>query len=241
MTPEEKYRLIRAIPHIMLLADGDATVPKSFNVFRTKLVNVGRLQKLFKQYPYVPVIGDMAITLTVILARAPHYEDEKEHYWGYANTTDSSLKFRYSLAQKWKGFREAHIDWVSSFTSAASILKQTEFSKEPDHAEFCKDVKEVVIAGFILVRDMTCAITENSVWKFTHPVDNEKLAAANIDPDTCGEYERVVRHNYSKPELAVLVDTITMIKSISAQLLENEAMLSPVIRLALHSEMQVSC
>jgi cytoplasmic FMR1 interacting protein len=255
VTPEEKYRLIRAIPHLMLLADGVAEVPKSFNVFKNKLVNVSRLQKIFKQYPYVPVIGDMSITLTVILSRAPHYEDEKEHYWGYANVSDKSLAERYSLSAKvrppprstqthpsarppahpptrpptpptlpsspptqWRGFREAHLDWMANFTSATSILKRSEFSKDPLHALFCKDVKEIVLGGFMLVRDMSCAVTENSVWKFTHPVNDDSLGAKNIDVNTCGEYERVVRYNYTKAELSVLVDTLSMIKSIAGQL-----------------------
>jgi hypothetical protein len=109
LLPDEKYKLIRAMPHIMLLLDWEGDDNSSFNIFKQKKVTVlvitstshvlkmlvesqqlpnprcfpseqgiklQTLQKLFKQFPVVPEYGDMAITLTYILQRAPHYNKE---------------------------------------------------------------------------------------------------------------------------------------------------------------------
>ena len=275
VTPSEKYRLIRAIPHLMLLADGslndgdnnDSNPLPPFNVFKPpksllNKLNVPRLQKILKAYPHVPVfgaLGDMTITLNVILKRAPNYATEKETQWGYAASTtgttgkddalEKKLEKKYSLEgskqgpNKWKDFRERHINWVATFTETATNLLQTPFTKDPEHALFCGLVKTVVLSGVLLMRDLSCALTELTVWKFAHPATPERLFELGVTKDTdgeytCSEYERVGRYNYTRPELSVVVDCVSMIKSIAGQLLDASDRLAPTLRLAIHEEIQ---
>eukprot|EP00520_Triparma_pacifica_P016970 CAMPEP_0118647642 /NCGR_PEP_ID=MMETSP0785-20121206/8721_1 /TAXON_ID=91992 /ORGANISM="Bolidomonas pacifica, Strain CCMP 1866" /LENGTH=1553 /DNA_ID=CAMNT_0006539761 /DNA_START=145 /DNA_END=4803 /DNA_ORIENTATION=+ len=247
LVPDEKYRLIRAVPHLMLLADGEADIPKSFNIFKNKLVNVSRLQKLFKRYPYIPEIGDMSIKMTFILARAPHYDaSTMDSYWG-GGSNDSAVAPHYLLSKQWKSFREDHLSWTSDFANAMNALKANfsfeSFDKSSHNADTFGEVANIALAGIKLVRDMTCAVTEQSCWKFAHPMTDEDLSKIGIDVATSCmkpgfEYERAVRYNYSAPELSVLVDTISMIKSMSSLLLKNEAALAPMIRLYVHNELQ---
>jgi lantibiotic modifying enzyme len=45
-----RYRLLRGLPHLLLLIDGDTT-EGSYNVFKQKKLKLDDVKKLFKQYP----------------------------------------------------------------------------------------------------------------------------------------------------------------------------------------------
>ena len=47
--------------------------------------------------------------------------------------------------------------------------------QQAKHADFCGDVYHIVLSGLKLIRDMTCAVIEQSTWKLTHPCTNENL------------------------------------------------------------------
>ncbi|GMH87256.1 hypothetical protein TL16_g10797, partial [Triparma laevis f. inornata] len=241
LLPDEKYRLVRALPHLMLLADGEAEVPKSFNVFKPpkNMLNLSRLQKIFKRYPYVPEAGDMSITMSLILARSPHYDAESmDSYWG-GGGNDYYVEHDYLLDDKtWKNFRDSHSEWVANFASGMNIVDDNQFNKDSKAADFAKDITNVTLEGLKLIRDMTCAIIEQTTWKYTHPATPEQLQKQGLDPNLCSSYELVVRYNYTPSELSVLVDTISMIKSMSSMISGAEAELAPLTRLYVHSELQ---
>ncbi|GMI36528.1 hypothetical protein TrRE_jg10260 [Triparma retinervis] len=201
-------------------------------------------QCLFKRYPYIPEIGDMSIKMTFILARAPHYDSSSmDSSWG-GGSNDTYVAPHYLLSKQWKDFREDHLAWTSDFSNAMnSFGSSSTFDKSAHSAENSAIVSNIVLAGIKLVRDMTCAVTEQSSWKFAHPMTDDDLTRIGLDvPSLCMkpgfEYERVVRFNYTAPELSILVDTISMIKSMSSLLLKNEAILAPMIRLYVHNELQ---
>ncbi|GMH96491.1 hypothetical protein TrVE_jg14429 [Triparma verrucosa] len=241
LLPDEKYRLIRALPHLMLLADGEAEVPKSFNIFKPpkNMLNVARLQKIFKRYPYVPEAGDMSITMRLILARAPHYDSESmDSYWG-GGGNDYYVEHDYLLDDKtWKNFRDSHSEWVASFASGMNIVDDNLFNKDSKAAVFARDITNVTLEGLRLIRDMTCAIIEQTTWKYTHPATPEQLQKQGLDPNLCSSYELVVRYNYTQSELSKLVDTISMINSMSSMISGAEAELAPLVRLYVHAELQ---
>ena len=124
-----------------------------------------------------------------------------------------------------------------------SVNANPNFDKTSGNAEMCSTVANIALAGIKLVRDMTCAIIEQSSWKFAHPMNDEALTKLGLDIASLSsnpgfEYERVIRYNYSGPELSILVDTISMVKSMSSLLLKNESTLAPMIRLYVHNELQ---
>jgi lantibiotic modifying enzyme len=45
-----RYRLLRGLPHLLLLLDGDKE-DGSYNVFKQKKLKLDDVKKLFKQYP----------------------------------------------------------------------------------------------------------------------------------------------------------------------------------------------
>ena len=102
-------------------------------------------------------------------------------------------------------------------------------------------------------------------WKYTHPCSLEHMAAAiaeasggsgsggSANTATASataatlaslsamdgvEYARVLRYNLSRQELSVLVDCISMIKTLSSLMARAEATLSPYIRFHVHHRIQ---
>ena len=63
-------------------------------------------------------------------------------------------------------------------------------------------------------------------------------AAGRSDLGGINEYERAVRYNHSKQELTVLVDCLSMTKSLAATLVKAEPILAPFLRLAVHASVQ---
>ena len=55
VTPEEKYGLLRALPHLLVLIDGEKEPPETkpkdanFNVFKQKKMRLEEAKKLMKQ------------------------------------------------------------------------------------------------------------------------------------------------------------------------------------------------
>ena len=60
----------------------------------------------------------------------------------------------------------------------------------------------------------------------------------SIDAAEGHEYARVLKYNFSKEELSVLIDAISLIKSLSSLMCRAEATLSPYIRFHIHHRIQ---
>lgn len=109
---EEKFRLIRFLPHLLYLADavsvsGTTNLPsvsgaaplsmdhfKPFNAFKSKKFASAQIKALFKRYPVVPLFGDMHITMIFVLERCPNFQTLKEsnssvvYEWGGIDSKD---------------------------------------------------------------------------------------------------------------------------------------------------------
>jgi cytoplasmic FMR1 interacting protein len=89
-------------------------------------------------------------------------------------------------------------------------------------------------------------VLEQVAWKYKHPATDEELAqrvtvkggVAYASAQPGYEYERVVRYNYSRDELSVLVDSLSLVKALASMLTNAEAVLAPVLRAAMHKEVQ---
>ena len=76
-------------------------------------------------------------------------------------------------------------------------------------------------------------------WKYIHPAPHPNAGKAHVKLDTAGiEYELVIRYNFNKAELSILMDIISMIKSCASLLAKEESRLAPIIRYHIHHEVQ---
>ena len=248
VTPDDKYRLLRGLPHLLLLIDGDKDIEGSFNVFKQKKVKLDGIKALFKTYPILPMYGDMPIRPEVILRRAPHYDvATMGAQWG-GDGVDKKVEASYQISSHWKKMRAVY----DSLTAQLSVVANEVGTKRAaGHLE--KDVAAVALGAraaalvnecFSALRDWSCCVQQTLAWKMSNPCSEELLAKQGVAPDSDARkapgfnYERCVRFNFSTMERSIMVDVTTMIKSLSGMLRRAEAKLAPLVRMHIHSQCQ---
>ena len=251
VTPDEKFRTIRVLPHLMLLLDGDASQPKSFNVFKSKQVKINVLQKLFREYPVVPLYGDMPITLCYILYRITHFDRATMGaQWG--ETPDVRVINHHNIATHWCFIKDSYNEITTKIAAVMNKAYRFPFRKVLDqhNVEWARYVYHIVKDCFARISEWTFLVTQMLAWKYTHPISeiqldeilrpkNETSETVSSQRDKPGiEYEKVVRYNFTKGELTALVDVISMIKSLVSIMSRAESSLAPIIRFHIHHEMQ---
>jgi hypothetical protein len=239
VTPDDKYRLLRSLPHLMLLMDGEKLDKDnaSFNVFKSKKLKLEPLKVLFKQYPVLPMYGDMPIRPEVILQRAPHYDvASMGAAWG--GLEDKATADRYQIKGHWQPMRRSYDDLLARLTVTVNEVT----ARQAQGAALEKDMGSVVVGQrvaalvvecFNALREWSCRVQEMIAWKMSYPASEEDLAKQKVTPEdrqTAGfNYERCVRYNYNMMERSMLVDVVTMIKALATALRRAETKLAPLV------------
>ena len=259
VTPDEKFRLIRVVPHLMVLIDGDPLEPKSQNVFKRH--NASVMQKLFKRYPILPLHADMSITLLKVLERAPHFNKSSiGTAWGSdASMTSTGGKIadlesypEYDLKLHWSVIREEFPIYAVHLTaflnqyerSNHDALKNNILSDSPQGLAVLKAAEtasKLALRGLDLLSKWKSHILLSMAWKYTHPACAILVGTiSNTDlGQTHGyEYEQAVKNNFIDDELSVLVDTVSLIKSLASLLCTAHHKLAPLFRVHQHHRIQ---
>eukprot|EP01041_Mallomonas_annulata_P000174 gene174-299_t len=250
--PEEKFRILRILPHILLLLDGNIEDNKSLNIFRSKKSLVP-YQKLMKQYPIVPLYGDMPMNMIYILERFPHFE-KNTMTSSWVEPIEKKIPDAYNLNIHWLHIKNSFSDIIILFTNIKLNLDENPFSKEINNSnniERCKDIYQFVKDCIHKLSEWKALILLVLSWKYTHPHTGSKnnlnsptttstpTSTKNTDvtpPSTPKaenlgvEYERVLKFNFNESELSMFVDIISMIKSLGDMLIKEVSRLEPIIR-----------
>lgn len=245
VTPEEKFRFLRILPFLMVMVDGEAqidTEPKSFNVFKTSKIKATRLHAVFKKFPIVPLYGDMSITMEIILHRSSHYDRAAMgSQWGQKEADAAVASPPYDLRTAWDSMRSSYSHFTTRFAAAINRHRKYPFRKQLDDVTVDMSAATFGLAqeGLQLLSAWTAQLKQMLSWKYTHPCSLQHLQSIQVGANTQAlEYGRVLRYNLSREELSVMVDFISMIKSLSALMHRSEALLSPYIRFHVHHRIQ---
>mmetsp|Transcript_10780 Transcript_10780/g.22130 ORF Transcript_10780/g.22130 Transcript_10780/m.22130 type:complete len:1377 (+) Transcript_10780:38-4168(+) len=255
----DKYCLHRALPYLVYFIDSEGK--KAFNAFRARKMPLLRVQKIIKNLPVVPEVADMTINLATIISMCPNYNaDKMAASWGTGKPLPVIVD-HYNLTTHWKKIREQHTVYATKFSrvanddsldqtlrglnSGTSSKKQVTLTPNEILHETGK-IYKLAKEGLHLMKSWTCYILEMSAWKFQHPADDATMKKRGWEPNTelTGNqqqavfFEKVVRYNYSKEELSVLVDCISMIKSLAFLLKEKEHKLAPILRVYMQTYIQ---
>ena len=250
LLPDDKHRPIRVLPHLLLLLDYKGE-ENEFNVFKDKRLKTGPLVKICQQFPVVPTFGDMIITTKFILQRCPNYDASMDRDW-CADLRGRAVEKHYSLSEHWIPLRGAYDAYTARFTKLLNDVRAfpsrtvaeapgggTPAAAVPVDEDVARCVFDTVLEGMQLLSHATSQVLSQAAWKYSTPQTRERCAELGADLDIDGiEYERVVRFNYSNEEQSVLIDYISMIKSLSGLLRGGEGTLAPILRTAIHQEMQ---
>ncbi len=97
---------------------------------QAKNVKLGAVQKLVKEYPVVPLYGDMPITLVYILHRIPHFIADKATLgpaWG--EVPEARVVAHYNLSTHWGAIKDSYNSYTNKFTSALNKATRAPFRK----------------------------------------------------------------------------------------------------------------
>jgi cytoplasmic FMR1 interacting protein len=111
----------------------------------------------------------------------------------------------------------------------------------PSDRERCMNI---LLRGFRMLSELTTSIRFQSAWKAGHAADIRTTIDHDtnelMDPTTPGiEYALASVGNHTRSEMKVLVDVVSMIKSLASLLRRAEGMLAPVIRSHIHRTTQL--
>ncbi|CAM9320569.1 unnamed protein product, partial [Laminaria digitata] len=238
MTPDEKYRNIRVVPHLLWLLDGDkeAAGPNGvFNVFKQRKLKLQPLQRICQRYPVVPQCGDVAIKLSYVLERCPNFDPDSSSSW----FADAAAAQDYSVLAKWGRMTGDFDEYTTRLSNSLNEIGKGPFVKTPGNVRIAAKVSRLVQVGLRLLQRWSCVVLECMAWKHTHPCSQEAFLRAGGDSKGKGmDYERVVRYNWSANELSAIVEVITMTKSLGSLLSRAEGRLAPLLRLHVHASTQ---
>eukprot|EP00462_Mataza_sp_D1_P024883 CAMPEP_0175130372 /NCGR_PEP_ID=MMETSP0087-20121206/5972_1 /TAXON_ID=136419 /ORGANISM="Unknown Unknown, Strain D1" /LENGTH=1456 /DNA_ID=CAMNT_0016412587 /DNA_START=59 /DNA_END=4425 /DNA_ORIENTATION=+ len=240
LLPSEAHMYRRVIPYLMYLIDRKDTQrgKSSNNIFKNPKIKMQRFQKLVKQYPIVPLYGDMKQDALLVLGICPNWYD-------FADPKSWETKFpekkprRYLLKHSRDAIRTSYGQLAADISALRNELEA--------YAEQKRVVsKDMLIKTFNTVKDAMLAmsywsakITEQSAYKFANPLDHEKFLAAGGKLGQSADYDKACRFNYEPSELHCLVDVVGMLKGLGALMMRNENTFIPLIRRHIHDQVQV--
>jgi cytoplasmic FMR1 interacting protein len=183
VTPDDKYRLLRGLPHLLLLIDGDKD-DGTFNVFKSKKVKLDPVKALFKQFPVLPMYGDMPIRPEVILQRAPHYDvASMGASWG--GVEDKGVAEKYQIKGHWQPMRKLYDELMAKLAVTVNEVEARQASgavleKDMGSVATGQRVASLVVACFDALREWSCRVQEMIAWKMSYPASEEDLAKQKV-------------------------------------------------------------
>ena len=130
---------------------------------------------------------------------------------------------------------------LNQVTKASMLSPHGTPDLTPTDRERCM---QILLRGFHLLSYLTTSIRFQSAWKAGHAADVrttiDRDTSELLDPTTPGiEYALASVENHTRSEMKVLVDVLSMIKSLASLLRRAEGMLAPVIRAHIHRTTQL--
>ncbi|XP_032829340.1 cytoplasmic FMR1-interacting protein 2 [Petromyzon marinus] len=229
LTPGEKHTLLKVMGFGLFLMDG--SVSNIYRLDAKKRINLGRIDRYFRQLQVVPLFGDMQIELARYIETSAHYEDNRSKW----TCTCSTLSPQY-ICEQMVQIRDDHIRFTSELSrhSNSEVVTgsgQDGHKSDEQHKELC----DLALRGLQLLSRWSAHVMEVYSWKLVHPTDK----FSNKDcPDNAEEYERATRYNYSSEEKCALVEVIAMIKGLQVLMGRMESVFNQAIRHTVYAALQ---
>jgi len=257
LLPCEKHRFLLVVPHIFLLIDQKNG---SINAFHLEGLRKKPFAAMMKATPVLPLYRDMSIQPYYILRRCPNWDESDVDRWMARDEDQKKLPAAYDVVSQWQQIRTEHSEYMVEFTDMVntvklatkranavfgSVSKNLASAQTPRRTVKASDVGstsyvEVLARGFKLLAKWKALILEHIAWKLFHHSDSVPPHEANRFKGLRGiEYAKAIRWNLSKVELPVIIDIVSMIKTLFGLMSGADAVLAPHIRSEIHQRLQI--
>lgn len=228
MLPFEKHMLVKVIGFGLFLVDSKTCNMNKLDA--KKRINLGKIDKIFKNLEMVPLFGDMQIApFQTYIKKAQHFDATK-----WPLSTSTTLSIQADILQYVPQIREDYVSYISELSRHSNEVTTT-IMEAPRTDAANKTLLNLALRGLQLLSDWTTRVTELYSWKLMHPTDHHQ---ANECPPEAEEYERATRYNYSNEEKSALIEIISMVKGLQVLMTRMETVFSDAIRRSIYAELQ---
>ena len=187
--------------------------------------------EVINQYPYVPLIADINLSKL--------YFDKTMNIYDYLlkedpNFADLAIDVQpkiYNCSRQMDDIKKKHHDFISKYSVQINGLKTVLNAKKVVSQELGMAVINLVLCGVKLISECTKAIYMQAAYKYLVPTTKPEYKEALA-------YQKVLRYNYDAEDYISIIELVSIIKSLSNTLLRDESLLFPVIRGAIHYDVQ---
>ncbi|XP_050433683.1 cytoplasmic FMR1-interacting protein [Adelges cooleyi] len=226
LTPSEKHMLVKVMGFGLFLMDNELCNINKLD--HKKKLNLGKIDRIFKNLEVVPLFGDMQIAPFNYIKRSKHFEPGR---WPLSSSLQISPQA--DLMVHLPQIREDHVKYISELARYSNEVTTTYKETRTDIEN--KDTAELALRGLQLLSEWTSVVTELYSWKLLHPTDHHQNKECPIEAE---EYERATRYNYTDEEKFALIEVIAMIKGLQVLMARMETVFTDTIRRNIYAELQ---
>ncbi|XP_015370869.1 PREDICTED: cytoplasmic FMR1-interacting protein [Diuraphis noxia] len=226
LTPSEKHMLVKVMGFGLFLMDNELCNINKLD--QKKKLNLGKIDRIFKNLEVVPLFGDMQIAPFNYIKRSKHFEPGR---WPLSSSPQISPQA--DLMVHLPQIREDHVKYISELARYSNEVTTTYKETRTDTEN--KDTAELALRGLQLLSEWTTVVTELYSWKLLHPTDHHQNKECPVEAE---EYERATRYNYTDEEKFALIEVIAMIKGLQVLMARMETVFTDTIRRNIYAELQ---
>lgn len=229
LLPEEKYDLVKVTAFLTYLTDS-----QSFNINKSKKLNLPKIDSMLKQVEVLPLFGDMMFRAFNYIERTPNFDAS---HWPKCMSGDASPQS--SLVNLMPTYRQQHANVLSEYTLTMQGIQRNKVESQEIKVELAGRAYDLAISVLGTLSTWTTCIVELVSWKLTHPaeVKTERPGSTGCPPEA-SNYERVTKYNYSNEEKSSLVELIGFIKGLHGLVRRDERIISSLINLHIFVQLQ---
>lgn len=243
---EDKYMYIKMITHLMILIDSRNT--KGMNFFKVYKLK-GKIQKLFKQYPIMPLIGDMILFMPNVITLCENFHLENSENWKFSFVDIKDVG--YDATSLFQSTKESLVSFHLKYGLLKQKLSFQKFEKalHKINLDIANEVSSLTNESLHLLLQISNILRLSYCWKLAHPIDiDDTLNISKTISTTLNEpyrlqlsnnlYARSILYNLPQDEKLVQIEYISMIKSIASSMLSIEHNFAFILRFAMHHQIQ---
>lgn len=227
--PSEKHMLVKVLGFGLFLIDGKNCDINKLDA--KKKVNIGAIDKIFKELEMVPLFGDMQIApFITYVKKMANFDSQKWPICSNQSISSNQAEIQGFLPK----IRNKYVAYISELSRHSN--EATTIIKETPRTDFeNKELLDLALLGLRLLSDITAHVTELYSWKLMHPTDHHQNHSC---PQEAEEYERATRYNYNDEEKSALIELISMIKGLQVLMNRMETVFIDAIKRSIYAKLQ---
>ena len=186
-----KHIYLRAMACAIWLIDGEG---EDFDFVKKKKIKVEKVGKILRSNDVVPLFGDIAVSLSSINTRSPHWNSGKYDLKSAEEAVQQEIQRQYLLVNRLASTEEKYLEIVANLHRA----KISSVSLNSMTVEDQKNYYDTILQSLKFLSGLTNQVLEQAAWKYLNPAN-----AGDSDLNTV--YERSVQYNYDPSEKKALI------------------------------------